>query len=309
MSGDKATGRRRTGDKVLSTGRDVLSTSRDVIPVEWMVKKGDSGSAEPNSSRENLGTRPEPTTEDGSSNEEEMAPTPRAKRISTASRKSLHTHECRKYRDKISTKFKDLLEVIPESENYKLKHKADILDYAVNVIKDMSDHIRELKRELIVSNDTRAREWAQTTAQMARDGKIASAVEEFCTVVRGEPGWRDTRAWQIGSNNSDLTSMGDVPCGARPSSATWQAAKSSQPHKIDNVFACPLIIEGEMIVVVELIGNGDVSVPTKLANCLANVFKTLSSVFEPASESDAKRLRSEEDNPNEKSAISFLLNN
>mmetsp|Transcript_2888 Transcript_2888/g.8830 ORF Transcript_2888/g.8830 Transcript_2888/m.8830 type:complete len:301 (+) Transcript_2888:268-1170(+) len=299
MSGVKGSTKRRASSSASLGGKDV-------IPAEWTKKRGDIGSAEPNSSRENLSLRPEPATEDGSSNDEEMAPTPRAEKVSSVNRKSVHTHECRKYRDKISTKFKELLQVVPESENYKLKHKADILDHAVNVIKNMSDQIRQLKRELVINNDVRTRDWAQLTAQLAQMGNVCGVGEEFCRVVEGEPGWSETRAWQIDDNYTELTLIGSNRSGVVPSNAARLAAKTLQQQKGDNVFACPLSIEGVTIIVVELIGDGDTTVPTKLASHLSEVFKALSPI-EPSSEPDAKRPR-EDDDFKGKSSIPFLLN-
>mmetsp|Transcript_12996 Transcript_12996/g.40016 ORF Transcript_12996/g.40016 Transcript_12996/m.40016 type:complete len:250 (-) Transcript_12996:1841-2590(-) len=229
----------------------------------------------------------------------------KVRKLTRPNKKSLHMDECRKYRNKLSQKFRELLLVIPEGDRQQLNHKADILDKAVNFIRSMEMRIQALERELVLCNQQWLADWADRAARFARIGEPLQTAREFVRMAGGAKIWEDTRIWKIDEDRSArLAEDSDSEC--EPSKATMLAVGTLQRKYVHSVFALPIALDGVAPVVVEIFYKESLDTLERLAEALAEALKNIAS-SEPTSEVETKRSKSD-DGYESKHSIGFLLN-
>lgn len=153
-------------------------------------------------------------------------------------RKRVHSRECRRYRDKITNKFKALLELVPELDRRRLKHKADILDYTICMIRDMQKQIEAMDVDPALWSSERTRSWASKVAKCATEGNASKVAREFGKVVMDQRGWTRTRTWEVGSDGHIVRSIHDE----EPKLATRRALKTRTLQFVGEVLALPVLV-------------------------------------------------------------------
>lgn len=119
-----------------------------------------------------------------------------------------HTKMCR---DRLNNMFERLRHTLPPAPaGVEVKHKAQVLDYAIGVLKGMVDRTSQLEIELAVSSNKATMDWISKL--VTRVDSFPDAAEEVMRLFSRRRGWRHAELWVAGKR--------PIPAGADPEEAT-----------------------------------------------------------------------------------------
>jgi len=113
-----------------------------------------------------------------------------------------HTKLCR---DRLNGMFEQLRRTLPAAPiGVEVKHKAQVLDYAISVLKNMVERTSELEIELAISSNRATMEWI-TKLSLLSNSSFLSIAGEVMRVFIKRRGWNLGELW-ISNNNTTGTS-------------------------------------------------------------------------------------------------------
>lgn len=119
-----------------------------------------------------------------------------------------HTKMCR---DRLNNMFERLRHTLPPAPTgVEVKHKAQVLDYAIAVLKGMVDRTSQLEIELAVSSNKATMDWISKL--VARVDTFREASEEVMRLFAKRRGWKHAELWIAGKR--------PIPADADPEQAT-----------------------------------------------------------------------------------------
>lgn len=113
-----------------------------------------------------------------------------------------HTKLCR---DRLNNMFEKLKHTLPPAPpGVEVKHKAQVLDYAIFVLKNMVERTSQLEIELAVSSNKATMEWVSKLVNRTDD--FAQAAEEVMRLFAKRRGWPHVELWAA----TDRQGLGDA---------------------------------------------------------------------------------------------------
>lgn len=105
-----------------------------------------------------------------------------------------HTKMCR---DRLNNMFEQLRHTLPPAPaGVEVKHKAQVLDYAIAVLKSMVDRTSQLEVELAVSSNKATMDWISKLVN--RVDSFPEAAKEVMKLFSKRRGWRHAELWTAG---------------------------------------------------------------------------------------------------------------
>jgi len=124
----------------------------------------------------------------GRSSEDEEEPASKKPRVSHKS----HTRRCR---EKVNEKFQNLLSELPRPPSgTEVKHKAQILDYTIKILRELCNKRISLETELALSSRKNLLQWVGRVVREANS--FSDAVEPFLNMYCTKKGWKCSELWQ-----------------------------------------------------------------------------------------------------------------
>mmetsp|Transcript_32978 Transcript_32978/g.129412 ORF Transcript_32978/g.129412 Transcript_32978/m.129412 type:complete len:406 (-) Transcript_32978:446-1663(-) len=112
-----------------------------------------------------------------------------------------HTRKCR---EKVNDKFKQLLEELPmPPAGIELQHKAQILDYTIKTLKELSNRKTSLETELAFSSKKNLLRWVDNVISNAKN--FPDAVKPFLDMFCTKKGWKYAELWLPAKNVGETT--------------------------------------------------------------------------------------------------------
>lgn len=109
-----------------------------------------------------------------------------------------HTKMCR---DRLNNMFEQLRHTLPPAPaGVEVKHKAQVLDYAIAVLKSMVDRTSQLEVELAVSSNKATMDWISKLVN--RVDSFPEAAKEVMKLFSKRRGWRHAELWTAGRKKS-----------------------------------------------------------------------------------------------------------
>lgn len=108
--------------------------------------------------------------------------------------KDTHNSHTRRCREKVNSKFRELLSVLPSPPpKTGIKHKAQILDYAIRVYRDIHARKTLLEAELALSSRSQLNAWVEGIVM--RSTTLQDALAPYLSLVCTKGGWKYSEAW------------------------------------------------------------------------------------------------------------------
>lgn len=108
--------------------------------------------------------------------------------------KDTHNSHTRRCRAKVNTKFQELLSVLPiPPPKTGIKHKAQILDYAIRVYRDIHARKTLLEAELALSSRSQLNAWVEGI--VLRSTTLQDALAPYLSLICTKGGWKYSEAW------------------------------------------------------------------------------------------------------------------
>lgn len=130
-----------------------------------------------------------------------------ANSITDGQNKDTHNSHTRRCRAKVNSKFQELLQILPAPPpKTGIKHKAQILDYTIQVFRDIHAKKTLLEAELALSSRTQLNTWVENVVR--RSGSLQDALAPYLSLVCTKGGWKYSEAWvpvQEPSKNHNVT--------------------------------------------------------------------------------------------------------
>ena len=102
-----------------------------------------------------------------------------------------HTKMCR---DRLNNMFEKLRHTLPPAPpGVEVKHKAQVLDYAIGVLKDMVERTSQLEIELAVSSNKATMDWISKLVDKV--DSFADAAEQVMRLFARRRGWKHSELW------------------------------------------------------------------------------------------------------------------
>ena len=121
--------------------------------------------------------------------------------------KDTHNSHTRRCRAKVNSKFQELLQILPAPPpKTGIKHKAQILDYTIQVFRDMHAKKTMLEVELALSSRTQLNTWVENVVR--RSISLQDALAPYLSLVCTKGRWKYSEAWvpvQEPSKNPNVT--------------------------------------------------------------------------------------------------------
>lgn len=132
-----------------------------------------------------------------------------------------HNSHTRRCRAKVNSKFQELLSILPPPpQDVATKHKAQILDYTIRVLRDFHARKTMLEAELALSSKDRLHTWVQNI--ISRSLSLHDLLNTYLTLVCTKGNWKYSEAW---------VSCNESPPPPRPTSnASQQNDESPHPN-------------------------------------------------------------------------------
>lgn len=125
---------------------------------------------------------------------DEKTPLATAKAIARKRGNNTHTRRCRK---KVNDKFQELLSILPPPEDPKenpIKHKAQILAYSIQRIREISARNQYLELMLAMSSKDALHKWIDRVVRDA--SSLATALEPFMELLCTTRSWKYAELWE-----------------------------------------------------------------------------------------------------------------
>lgn len=114
-----------------------------------------------------------------------------------------HTKLCR---DRLNNMFEKLKHTLPPAPSgVEVKHKAQVLDYTIAVLKNMIERTSQLEIELAVSSNKATMEWISKL--VSRTDSFPQAAEEVMRLITKRSAWAMSELW-VAVNDRGATSSG-----------------------------------------------------------------------------------------------------
>lgn len=137
--------------------------------------------------------------EDGDFDEDEPSISKNSKTVKDSNKS--HTRRCR---EKVNDKFKQLLEELPlPPTGIEVQHKAQILDYTIKTLKDLSNQKTSLETELAFSSKKNLLRWVDHVISNSRT--LSDAVRPFLDMFCTKKGWKYAELWLPSTQKGDGT--------------------------------------------------------------------------------------------------------
>lgn len=117
--------------------------------------------------------------------------------------KQAHNSHTRRCRAKVNSKFQELMQILPQPSTG-IKHKAQILEYAIQIFRDYHSRKMSLEAELALSSRAHLNTWAEGV--ISRSLSLQDLLAPFLSLICTKGGWKYSEAW-VSSQDID-TNMG-----------------------------------------------------------------------------------------------------
>lgn len=108
--------------------------------------------------------------------------------------KDTHNSHTRRCRAKVNSKFQELLSILPmPPPKTGIKHKAQILDYAICVYRDIHARKTLLEAELALSSRSQLNAWVENI--VTRSVSLQDALAPYLSLICTKGGWKYSEAW------------------------------------------------------------------------------------------------------------------
>lgn len=108
--------------------------------------------------------------------------------------KDTHNSHTRRCRAKVNSKFQELLSVLPTPPpKTGIKHKAQILDYAIRIYRDIHARKTLLEAELALSSRSQLNSWVENI--VTRSVSLQDALAPYLSLICTKGGWKYSEAW------------------------------------------------------------------------------------------------------------------
>ncbi|CDF37456.1 unnamed protein product [Chondrus crispus] len=108
--------------------------------------------------------------------------------------KDTHNSHTRRCRAKVNLKFQELLSILPTPPpKTGIKHKAQILDYAIRVYRDIHARKTLLEAELALSSRSQLNAWVDGI--VLRSISLQDALAPYLSLICTKGGWKYSEAW------------------------------------------------------------------------------------------------------------------
>lgn len=108
--------------------------------------------------------------------------------------KDTHNSHTRRCRAKVNSKFQELLSILPTPPSKTgIKHKAQILDYAIRVFRDIHARKMLLEAELALSSRAQLNAWIENV--VTRSVTLQDALAPYLSLMCTKGGWKYSEAW------------------------------------------------------------------------------------------------------------------
>mmetsp|Transcript_3239 Transcript_3239/g.9887 ORF Transcript_3239/g.9887 Transcript_3239/m.9887 type:complete len:392 (-) Transcript_3239:164-1339(-) len=169
---------------------DTLQSYTNRLPIDERISKDENGVDSFGDDDESTKMGKKRRRDVGEVDEEDAQSSCKTSKPSKDSNKS-HTRRCR---EKVNDKFKQLLEELPSPQSgMEVQHKAQILDYTIRTLKDLSNRKTSLETELAFSSKKNLLRWVDNVITNAKT--FPDAVRPFLDMFCTKKGWKYAELW------------------------------------------------------------------------------------------------------------------
>uniref|UniRef100_A0A7S0G5I3 BHLH domain-containing protein n=2 Tax=Rhodosorus marinus TaxID=101924 RepID=A0A7S0G5I3_9RHOD len=132
-------------------------------------------------------------------------------RLESPARKNWHKDHSKKYRANVGEKFKQLssiLETIGGKDEASIKYKSQILENAVDLVKDLREDVSVLEVEVAMSSRKFLMDWIERSVTGA--DKPSNALQPLVEIVCRKCSWKYVEVWEPIESEADVLEIGLV---------------------------------------------------------------------------------------------------
>lgn len=118
--------------------------------------------------------------------------------------KQAHNSHTRRCRAKVNSKFKELMQILPPPSNG-IKHKAQILEYTIQIFRDYHAKKMSLEAELALSSRAHLNAWVEGV--VTRSLSLQELLLPYLSLICTKGGWKYSEAW-VSAQDDDAACNG-----------------------------------------------------------------------------------------------------